>query len=259
MRNVIVLVILLLMASVAQAQGQGCLHVMKQLPVFCPKCSDPAAGGGTAAKKISPSLCQSCGFYCWYTLTEEGGKHEFLPMSDMPKAEALIPEASAPGCLPSDAERDQVLSQAIPLALHMKREDFERLAKDSPVAASVIAMMLWRGDSSMTNAREYSVQFKGRPSYEDAIALFENYDKRVAEPWSIPMKDDEFLHVDVIGEEMSDDRVRLTVRALQVSGETRKSAEQPTVIEVNVGTDEVASSFAGQMVVAREAVATYGR
>lgn len=261
MRKLILLSILLLAASLAEA-GQGCLNIISQQPVFCPKCSDPGASPGMAAKKISASLCASCSFYCWYTKTADGGEFNFMPTSEVEGPASKIgepgPDTPTPGCLPSDAERDRVLSMAIPLALHMQRDDFERLAADDPVSAAVIAMMLWRGDdSSMTDASHFAVQFKGMPSYEDAIDLFDDHDQRIKDPWSMPLDRGAFLHVEVTGERLNEDHVQLTVRAAQVTARGRKQVGEPTVIEVKLGDDEVPTSFAGKMVVAREALATY--
>lgn len=253
-------VIRLFTASAAYA-APGCLHVLKQSPVFCPKYSDPAAGGGTAGNKLSPNLCQSCGFYCWYTLTPEGGEYMFSPMSEPPAANSSpVSKSDSVGCKPSEAERERVLARAIPVALHMKREDFERLATDNPSAAAVLSMMLWRGDdASMTDAREFIVQFKGMPSYEDAMALFDDYDERVAKPWSIALDGEDFLHVEVTGNLTRADRVELTIRSTHVSGTQRKSVGAPAVVHVSLDSEEVPTSFAGQLVVAREGVASYGR
>lgn len=238
----------------------GCLHVLNQTPVFCPKCSDPAAGGGTAGNKLSPNLCQSCGFYCWFTLTPESVEYGFLPASEpLSASSALAPQTDGVGCKPTDAERERVMTEAIPVALHMKREDFERLAKDDPIAAAVLSMMLWRGnDASMTDAREFIAQFKGMPSYEDAMALFDDYDARVTQPWSIPMAGEDFLHVEVAGEKTREDRVQLTIRSTQVSGAQRKTVGTPAIVDVSLDSEHVPTSFAGQLVSAREGVATYG-
>lgn len=251
--------VMLLFAGSAAYAAPGCLHVLKQSPVFCPKCSDPAAGGGTAGNKISANLCRSCGFYCWYTLTKDGGEYTLLPKSTAAPF-SPISETDGVGCKPSDAERERVLGQAIPVALHMKREDFERLATDDPIAAAAISMMLWRGDdTSMTDAREFIVQFKGMPSYKDAMALFDDYDERVAKPWSIALQGEDFLHVEVAGDRTREDRVQLTIRSTHVSGTQRKSVGVPAVVHVSLDDEEVPTSFAGQLVVAREGVASYGR
>lgn len=259
MKTIATLFALLLYTASAAYAASGCLHVLKQAPVFCPECSDPAAGAGTAGNKLTPNLCQSCGFYCWFTATPDGGEYAFLPTSEPPsESSSLVPGTEGVGCQPTDAERERVLAQAIPVALRMKRDDFERLAKDNPIAAAVLSMMLWRGnDASMTDAREFIVQFKGRPSYEDAMALFDDYDARVLQPWSIAMAGEDFLHVEVAGEKTGEDRVQLTIRPTHVSGEKRKAVGTPAVVDVSLDSEQVSTSFAGHLVIAREGVATY--
>jgi hypothetical protein len=163
-----------------------------------------------------------------------------------------------PGCLPSDAERQRVLAQAIPLALHMERADFARLAAADPVAATTIASMLWRGEeSSMTDARQFIAQYKAMPSYENAIDLFEAYDEHVELPFGTPIPGRDFLHVEVRGERIDDDAVRLAVRSFLDSDGGRTPAHEPITLDVQLTRDEVATSFAGQLVVARHAWATF--
>jgi len=261
MRTLVATLALMLAAGVADAT-QGCLNIISQQPVFCPKCSVPGASPGNAAKKISASLCVSCGFWCWATKTAEGHTFEFIALSEVEGAAAGIreqPPASAEAaCLPSDVEEGRVLSEAIPVALHMDHADFLRLAADNPPAAAVIAMMLWRGDdASMTDARQFSAQFKGMPSYEDAVALFDDYEERVTGAWSVSFPRGAFLHVDVTGTQVSEDRVELAIHADKVTVKGRTPVGAPVAVTVMIGKQQFASSFGGKMVVSREAVATY--
>ena len=166
--------------------------------------------------------------------------------------------AQGAGCLPSDAERKRVLDQAIPLALHMERADFERVAAENPAAAATLASMLWRGaESSMTDARYFAAQYKFVPSYEDALALFDAYDEAIELPSGTPLAGRDFLHVEVKGERLGDDGARLTVQTVLDAGGRRKPTHSPLVITVRLTPDEVAASFAGAMVVARHAWATF--
>lgn len=248
MRNVLMAIFLLLTAGLAHG-GQSCLHVLSEVNgVFCPKCSDPGASSRMAAKKVGPGMCLSCQFYCWYTATPGGGEYTYVPTSAVEE----------PGCLPTDPERERVLAQSIPLALHMGRADFARLAGIDPAAAATIASMLWRGEeSSMTDARQFMAQYKSVPSYENAMDLFEAYDEHIALPFATPIPGRDFLHVEVNGERIGDDAVRLPVSSSIDAKDGRTPTHEPITREVHLTHDEVATSFAGQLVIARHAWASF--
>jgi len=122
----------------------------------------------------------------------------------------------------------------------------------------MIAMMLWRGDdASMTDASQFSAQFKGMPSYEDTVELFDHYDERIAGAWSVAFPRGAFLHVEVTGTQVSAERVELSIHAVKVTTKGRTPVGAPVAVTVMIGKQQIASSFAGKMVVSREAVATY--
>lgn len=240
----IMLIVLFLSANVHAAQG--CLYILGTVNgVHCPKCSDPGASGGVAAKRISGSVCVSCAFYCWYTALPGGGEFTFLSNAE---------SAQEPGCKPSDEEIARRVREAIPVAMDIAREDFAKLARESPEAAAAIALLRWRGsDDSLLDARGAQLQFASQPTFEDAMGLYDDFAANVELPHAAALPEGAFIDVQLRGERVDASHVRLAMTLDLVDRGTRTPLSTPPAMDLELLAHEVATMIAGHPIIARHA------